>query len=263
MPPEETPLAGGFVSHVVRVGDTVRRPLGPWSQAVHALLRHLEAVGFTGAPRLLGIDKSGREILEFIDGVVPVGAVPEVVTDDAIADVGRLMRQQHRAMEGFELPEAVSWHFESLGGPAPHVVCHHDLSPKNTVFRDGRAVAFIDWDLATPEAPIHDVVHAAWQFVPLASDDACLRLRWSPLPDRGHRLRLLLDAYGLETEARSSFAARVAERMEITASGVEGLAREGHPAFQRMVAAGITTDILRDQAWVIANADSLDAAIRN
>jgi hypothetical protein len=57
----ETPLGGGNMSSgVVRVGDTVRRPAGPWTPAVHALLAHLHAVGFHGAPAPLGIDQQGR-----------------------------------------------------------------------------------------------------------------------------------------------------------------------------------------------------------
>jgi len=35
---------------VVRVGDTVRRPVGSWTPAVHALLNHLHRAGFRGAP---------------------------------------------------------------------------------------------------------------------------------------------------------------------------------------------------------------------
>src|ERR1039457_48578 len=58
----ETPLSGGNMSSgIVRVGDTVRRPAGPWTPAVHALLSHLHAAGFRGAPRPLGIDERGRE----------------------------------------------------------------------------------------------------------------------------------------------------------------------------------------------------------
>jgi hypothetical protein len=47
----------------------VIRDAGPWTPAVHALLRHLEDVGFAAAPRLAGsgLDTDGREvkIIEF------------------------------------------------------------------------------------------------------------------------------------------------------------------------------------------------------
>ena len=67
----EMPLAGGDVTEgVVRVGNTVRRPVRPHSPLVHALLAHLESAGFEGAPRFLGIDGSGREVLSYIDGEV-------------------------------------------------------------------------------------------------------------------------------------------------------------------------------------------------
>src|SRR4051794_31907272 len=81
--PTEVELAGGTSNHglVVRVGDTVRRPKSPASAAVHALLRHLERVGFDGAPRLLGTDDEGREVLSFLAGVAaafphPPGGLP-------------------------------------------------------------------------------------------------------------------------------------------------------------------------------------------
>ena len=259
---QETPLAGGFVTGAVRVGDTVRRRVGPWSPAVHALLGHLETAGYAAAPRFLGIDAAGREILSFIEGVVPDGARPEVVTELALQDVGQLVRQLHRATADFALPPGRAWHFQSLGGPGPPVVCHHDLSPRNTVFRAGRAVAFIDWDLATPEAAIHDVVHAAWQFVPLAADDGCARQGWTRPPDRGRRLRILLDAYGLPQAERRGFAARVAERMETTASGIEALAAQGEPAFCRLVEAGVPGEIRRDRAWIEAHAATIESTIR-
>jgi hypothetical protein len=46
--PREEPLAGGMHESraVVRVGDTVRRPVTKSAHAVRALLLHLEQVGF-------------------------------------------------------------------------------------------------------------------------------------------------------------------------------------------------------------------------
>src|SRR5260370_11602968 len=51
--PKETLTGGNMAGEVLRVGDTVRRRAGPWTQAVHQLLRHLEQVDFQGAPRAL------------------------------------------------------------------------------------------------------------------------------------------------------------------------------------------------------------------
>jgi hypothetical protein len=116
--------------------------------------------------------------------------------------------------------------------------------------------------MATPEAPIHDVVHAAWQFVPLVSDEQCGRQGWSRPPERERRLRLLLDAYGLPDKDREGFAARVVERMEITASGIEALSADGEPAFQSLVESGVTDAIRRDRSFVEAHAGEFDSAVR-
>ncbi len=68
----EIALSGGRMKHgVVRVGQTVRRPSGTNSDFVRSLLRHLETAGFDGAPRALGTDQRGRDILSYIEGQVP------------------------------------------------------------------------------------------------------------------------------------------------------------------------------------------------
>ena len=64
----EERLDGGNTGGAVRDGDTVRRAAGPWTPAVHALLTHLAAKNFPGAPRPLGFDNQGREVLTFIEG---------------------------------------------------------------------------------------------------------------------------------------------------------------------------------------------------
>ena len=68
---------------VVRVGRTVRRPVRPHTAAVHALLRHLEAAGFDGAPRVLGIDAKNREVLTYLPGVVTRRPLPRFITADS------------------------------------------------------------------------------------------------------------------------------------------------------------------------------------
>jgi hypothetical protein len=46
---------------VVRVGNTVRRPLNPGSEQVHRLLRHFENRGFGGAPHRMPDGNSSRD----------------------------------------------------------------------------------------------------------------------------------------------------------------------------------------------------------
>lgn len=72
--PEEQSI-GGNLNDAVRVGGTVRRRAGPWTPAVHALLRFLEREGFD-APRVIGMDERGREILEYIEGEAPTRRIP-------------------------------------------------------------------------------------------------------------------------------------------------------------------------------------------
>jgi hypothetical protein len=260
-PPErEAPLSGGYVSIVSKVGDTVRRGTGPWTPAVHALLRHLERVGYDGAPRVLGTDEWGREVLSFVPGEVPDRASSEVVTEPVLAEVGRLLRRYHEAVSGFELPAGTYWHQRALPG-ARTVVCHNDISPKNTVFRGGRPVAFLDWDLASPAPPAWDLAQVAWQFVPLSADAGCARDGWFSPPDRARRLRVLCDGYGLPDRDRAGFSGLVARRMEATASGIGVLAAEGAAAHERLVRDGVPALVRDDRIWVELNAHRLDAVL--
>ena len=160
---------------------------------MHELLRTLEDAGWTGAPRFLGIDEHGREVLSWIDGHVPWSGVdepPSVYDERAVAGVARLVRELHDLTAG-----------SPLAGDGD-VVCHNDLSLKNTVYRevseDGdvtwRPVAFIDWDAAAPGRRIHDVAHLAWQWA----------ANTSSAPESAARLvRVAADAYGLEPADRA------------------------------------------------------------
>src|SRR5690349_14780194 len=123
----EERLSGGFVSDAVRIGGTVRKPPPRDPVLVRRLLRHLQACGFDGAPRHLGTDDRGRETLTFVDGIVPWQRDRQpgsIRSDRSLAAVARLVRRFHDLTAGTDL---------AADG---EVVCHHDLSPRNTVYRD-------------------------------------------------------------------------------------------------------------------------------
>ncbi len=99
----EVPLSGGNVAAgVVRLGRTVRKPVTPATPAVQAVLRHLEQVGFAGAPRPLGRDEQGRQVLEYVEGPL-AHALPPMAPAD-LACIGRLVRHLHDALASFTAP---------------------------------------------------------------------------------------------------------------------------------------------------------------
>lgn len=240
-------LPGGFVTDVVRIGDTVRRSPGPNSTFVHRLLTHLERAGWDGAPRFLGVDDLGREILSFLDGHVAWQASQpaDVGSDDSLVIAGRLVREFHDLTAGTE-----------LAGSA-EVVCHNDLSPKNTVYRylgaGLRPAAFIDWDIAAPGLRIHDVAHMCWQYPGLGPDagDPALAAR---------RVRLICDAYGLND--RSAVVGTIACWQEHCWRGIQAGAAAGDPAMTRLDAAGATAAVREQQHWTARHRAVLEAALR-
>lgn len=202
IPSGEFPLIGGTANagEVVRVDDTVRRPTQPGSQAVHALLRHLEEVGFDGAPRYLGQDDRGREVLSYIDGVVATAPPPAwALTDNALTEVAGLLRRYHEATQTFD-PSRFSW---STTVPSPYrgrLVSHNDPNLDNVVFRDGHAAALIDFDLASPGSALWDAALAARLWVPLRAPQDINDERQGLTTDR---LRLFADAYELTAADRA------------------------------------------------------------
>ncbi|MBW3587877.1 MAG: phosphotransferase [Actinobacteria bacterium] len=246
----EEQLTGGNIAPVFRVGDTVRRQTRPWSEAVHALLLHLEKVGYEASPRFLGIDEKGREILTFIEGDVPSYErdVPEFVwTEENIKEVARLMRNFHDAVRSFEPPENARWRFPKPSLPG-FIVCHNDIAPYNTVYGNEKPEAFIDWDFAGPETPEYDVVYALWRFVPTCADERAVELAVPDPARRLERIPLFLDAYG--DLDKSGIVDTIIRRQMDSIEGIRALASQGNPASLRFVANGIDMKMIGDMEFV-------------
>jgi hypothetical protein len=228
----EERLPGGRTSGAVRIGDTVHRPVQPWTAAVHAVLRHLEAVGFDGAPRVLGFDEQGREVLTHLPGET-VGdrrPWPEWTrSDDALRQVGAWLRRLHDVTAEFEPPPGLVW-FAGQSWRPGLVIGHHDAAPFNAVWRDGRLRGFFDWDTAGPSSRDFDLAFVALSWVPLFARRAVAAYGFTALDDRSRRLHLLLDAYGFGSE-RLGFRAAVAGRARVNAAVIEHRAVTGDPRY--------------------------------
>lgn len=147
--PEEETLAGGLVDKVVRVGDTVRRPTGPWTPNTQALLRHLSSRGFP-CPVPQGTDSQGREILSYLAGQPIFGSMHELLDEQGCFDLGRLVQTMHELSSDFEPLDPPVWQAGIRTRLAGEVILHGDLGPTNLLFEAGRVVGVIDWDLAYP-----------------------------------------------------------------------------------------------------------------
>ena len=200
---EEEVLHGGVANAgaVVRVGDHVLRPSNPHSESIHRYLGALRWSGFTGASEPVGIDPDGRERLGFIPGDVAIPPYPIwVQADSALGSIARLMRQLHDASVGLDLGE-VTWSDEVADPVDGEVMCHNDVCLENVVFRDGEAVALLDFDFAAPGRREFDLAAFARMCVPIDDDTNAGRLGWRA-PDRSARLRLVCDEYGLDRGGR-------------------------------------------------------------
>lgn len=257
----EVQLAGGMGSGgaVVRVGDTVRRPVRPHSTAVQAFLRHLEAVGFDGAPRFLGIDGKGREVLSWLPGDVALPPFPAWVgSDDILEGVARLQRRLHEAARTFEPPHDAVWDRPNLGDPGPGaIVCHNDLCIENVVVRDGRVAGFIDFDFAAPSDPLLDIAIAARHWIPIRDPrDVDPGLRGL---DQAARFRRFCDAHGLDSGGRQRVADHLGAFLDRALLSMRTRADAGLPAYVATWNAGYADQNRRSRAWLDASRDRLTA----
>jgi hypothetical protein len=237
-------LPGGFMSDTVLEGGTVRRSPAGNSDFVNRLLRHYETRSWDGAPRYLGRDQQGRDTLSYVRGYVPwQGRNLAVASPTSLAMLARLVRAAHDLTAGHPL------------AGEQEVVCHNDLSPKNTVYRSAdeplEPIALIDWDLAAPGRRVHDVAHLCWQYLHLGpgTDPS-----WA-----SGRMREVSDAYGLAPVDRKELVSTVTWWQERCRQGIERGAAGGDPAMISLREAGVPEEIRAAHAWVTGHRQTLEA----
>jgi len=227
---KEFPLAGGRQTPgVVRVGGTVRRPMGPNSRFVHDLLRYLEAVGFRGSPRLLGVDERGREVLSFALCNVPHDHGEYSPSEAQLVKVAALIRHFHDTTAGSALASDAE------------IVAHNELGPHNTVFAGDEPVAFIDWDDAAPGTRLFDLANAIWCFVDVGEGGG-------PVGEQARLIRLMCDAYGWDDPHAIVDEIRADLRR----------ASANHERAGRWKARAIFLEMV---GWIDAHADELKASV--
>jgi hypothetical protein len=227
----EVELPGGNTTGAVSIDGVVHKPASPWTATVHAVLRHLEDAGFDGAPRALGVDEQGREMLSYLPGETIGGRDPWPAwasADSMLAQVGQWLRRVHDLTADFTPPAGERWFIGGTMGPGL-IVGHQDAAPHNAVVDGDRLVGFCDWDIAGPSSPEWDLAFSALTWVPLASPRDGTAVTSQDRRERSRRLHLLLDAYGYAGDRRV-FATVVPQRARRQAGVIRRMADAGDAA---------------------------------
>ena len=256
-------IADGVTQGIVRIGDTVRRPLRPFSLTVQAYLAHLRDAGFAGAPRPLGVDEQGREVLSFVPGDAARWLPPaQTAGEDVLAALARLVRALHEASAGWVPPPDAVWG----GSPAntgriterTELVSHRDYALGNVVFRDGQPVALIDFDLAKPTTRLYDIANALWYWAPLRDPrDRSPALADADIP---HRVAVFAGAYGMTAQQRAELAP-LAVGMVRRYREDSRVSAELDPVFRRLWRDGDRDKLSRAEAWVREMAPAITARL--
>ena len=155
---------------------TVRREPGAATGLVEQVLLQLERAGFEQAPRFLGRDEAGREILTYLPGTV----VHESPRFDPILlhSIGVSIRRFHDIMAD-----------SGLAGGA-ETVGHGNLGPHSLVVEPERLVGIISWrDYVAPTSRRSDLAHAVWYTADIGEQGPDLQRQ-------GRNARVLCDGYG-------------------------------------------------------------------
>lgn len=235
----ERRLSGGSDSGAVREGGTVRRTPGPWTASVHRLLQHLQDHGFEGAPRSLGFDAEGREVLTYLDGETIGNQKPFpawVHTEETLVQVAAWLREYHRAVADFRPNDDDVWRQGREWEPGL-IIAHNDAAPYNAAWRDGSFIGFFDWDLAGPLTVIEDIAFTAFAWVPLHARKTAEEEGFTDFDARGRRLRVFLNAYGWEGTVDEILDIAI-NRASETARLIRELAAGGDPLYEEMVGNG-------------------------
>jgi hypothetical protein len=254
----EEELTGGGTTRVVRVGDTVRRPVRPWTATVRGLLDHLEKIGFVAAPRWLGIDERDREILSYLPGEVgnyPLSA--DVRSEAALVSAARLLRAYHDGTVELTGSLTDGWQFPRR--EPVEVVCHGDFAPYNCVFADRSAVGIIDFDGARLGPRSWDLAYALYRFAPLT--DPANGDGFGDLTGQARRARLFLDSYGCTPAQRGEALSTVPVRLASLVAFMTEAARHGDPNSARHIEEGHADLYRRDASYVTANGSTLTRLI--
>ncbi len=138
------------------------------------------------------------------------------------------------------------------------IVSHNDPNLDNVIFAGERAVALIDFDLASPGSAEWDLACCGRLWAPLREPDDCP----PGLPPRSlERLALFADAYGATPAQRARLADALVDAHAWCYRVVREAVSAGHVTFRRYWLAGGEQRAERTRHWLAARDAEIRAAL--
>lgn len=253
----EIPIPGGRLNRgrLVRQGDFVLRPADE-DPAVEQLIIEVGKV-FSGIPKTFGRDPQGRFKLEWIEGeCAEAFNENEESSKTRLLSVGELLRELHDSTADIATNKVVNLR-DSLDPSGVHeVICHGDAGPGNIVFREGKAFAFIDWEMSAPGRRSWDLATALRYWSPFRNpaNKKPTELLFDPM----QRASWVLDGYSASEELRSEIVRILPLNQKIQAEYViTRIKARGEVVYEEWVAKGGIRRLELDSAWLGGESERL------
>ena len=221
---------------------------------MHKFLSFLDNKNFHAAPKPLGFDVAGREIVSFIKGDVsnyPLSS--NAASTQALTSAATLLRKYHDTSKEFLNDNKITEGNWQLPCRYPvEVICHGDYAPYNVVLNGKKAIGIIDFDTAHPGSRSWDIAYALYRWAPLTNPKN--HDGFGSLKSQVTRATLFCDSYGLSTEERINMATMIVERLQSLLNFMYKEAEEGNETMKANIADGHYTLYIKDIEYIRTHA---------
>lgn len=191
---------------------------------MHKYLQLLREQG-VDAPKPVGRDEHGRQMMEFVPGTPAIEMLP--LNSQDVRRVGEMVRRIHDISTAFPIPNIEEWEM-LIPADNADLMCHNDLAPWNLIIGD--RWVFIDWDAAGPSTRLWDLAYSAQSFAHLVQGE--------PVDAAAERLKAFIDGYGAGEELRAALPAAMSERTAAMHNMLQSANEEGLQPWGRMYVEG-------------------------
>ncbi|QQS20412.1 phosphotransferase [Candidatus Saccharibacteria bacterium] len=177
-----------------------------------------------------------------------------ITNDDGLRSYAKLLRAYHDAVGGYKPPSNLEWANGQKKLNPGQIICHGDFGPWNIVWKDGKPVGIVDWDLAHPNTPEYDILYALEYSAPFRGDETAIQWHhFETIPDRKRRIKIFLEAYG--TPIIKDIVSKVAALQREVGKFEASIAKRGIQPQADWVANGDLEEVEKRARWTEQHSD--------